>query len=317
MKKITIIIISLMVFSILNSYFVSPQTEEDIEIVAEEIEMAEDLSQVYTRGRFFLSLLNLFRGGTCGDNICGEYEFDCLEDCGKFIAKNGFFGGDLYRSLANFEGVDYEFKIIGTCTTRESSSVKESVSKGGIIEDMKVMVDYSGQSETIENIGNNEEFTLGNGKVFFINTFACNSIGFLDVNLAKSEAKCGDNACWGLVKEPECPSDCNGVLHVRFYQDEEKFTPITSNVVYNGYDYTFEVVSTNDYVPNCRVDKTATLSVFYHPINNPSAQSTEEFTLTSPVNNFKLGNGMEFQASMPCSGPYIDKKIYILALKAI
>ena len=54
----------------------------------------EGLHYISTKGRLFLAILDLFRGGTCGDDVCGTYEFYCLEDCGKFVVKNGFFGGN-------------------------------------------------------------------------------------------------------------------------------------------------------------------------------------------------------------------------------
>jgi len=301
-----------------------------------DLEKSADLSQFYTRGRFLLNILSFFKGGTCGDKICGIYEYSCFEDCGKIVAKNNWIHGDVYSGESSYDGIDYQFQVTGKCEALGTgTTLREKDLEGAVIRDVEVAIRYDGKEEAFQ-IGDREEFTLKNGKTFYVNSQMCELLGFVDVAL--TNPVCGDGACWS-ESEIACPQDC-GFFWVGFQQDDaqtpikleyvcdgynqtsysgfykdDTHTPIKTEVEYNGYNYSFEFtavqkvrhltfVNGKDYgyiVQNedAKSSGFANLSVTYFPVNNPSLKVVKDITLIgSPIADFSL-NGLNFRVSLP------------------
>jgi hypothetical protein len=340
MKKSWITFSLLLIFSIIGlSVFVSAEmSEEEAEKAASsDLEKSADLNEFYTRGRFLLNILSFFKGGTCGDKICGSYEFDCLEDCGKLVAKNNWINGDVYSGESNYDGIKYQFQVTGKCEGL-GTTLKEKDTEGAIIKDVEVAVRYDGKEEVFQT-GNREDFTLKNGKTFYVNTQTCELLGFVDVAL--SNPICGDGACWGGPREIGCPKDC-GFFWVGFQQDDtqtpikleyidndgynqsfysgfykdDTHIPIKTEFEYNGYHYSFEFTAVQkvrhlifeDGKNSGKILNAeelgaavmfANLSVTYFPVNNPSLRVVKDITLIgNPITDFSL-NGLNFRVSLP------------------
>jgi hypothetical protein len=343
MMKKSLIIFSFLILLITSFIgFVSAEdqaqiTEEEAEKEATyDLEKSADLSQFYTRGRFLLGILSFFKGGTCGDGICSQYKFSCFEDCGKLVAKNNWINGDVYSGESNYDEIKYQFQVTGKCEGL-GSTLKEKDTEGAVIKDMEVAVRYA-ENEEVFQVGDKEDFTLKNGKTFYVNSQMCELLGFVDIAL--TNPVCGDGACW-RDSERECPQDC-GFFWVGFQQDDtqtpikleyidndgynqsfysgfykdDTHTPIKTKFEYNGYHYSFEFTAVQKVrhlifeegknsgkILNAEelgaAVMFANLSVTYFPVNNPSLKVVKDITLIgSPITDFSL-NGLNFRVSLP------------------
>ncbi|MEN7982179.1 MAG: hypothetical protein ABFQ65_01910 [Nanoarchaeota archaeon] len=177
---------------------------------------------VHSKIRFFYFWQNLFGGNTCGDNVCGETEFECPDDCGYFYLKNGFFNGEVYSNKISFKGEDYDFKLTGKCYYKDDSSTEEKLSKGGKMPKSTISI-ISSIEETFHDIEEKKSFELKNGESLYLDSEGCLPGGY--VKIVSANPVCGDDQCW----IGDCLQDCGG----RFEVGEENSVTIN----YNNIDY--------------------------------------------------------------------------------